>query len=312
MLKTLAAGTIGAAAVCAAALGAVDSGAAEERFDAGTTRATLATEETLAAKAGGSVEVDNASGAIRVTGWDEPEVRLVVTKSLDRYTGWSAWLTGPAWTEEDIRASMELVLADARWVGDTLMIDIDAPEGRWPEGLTVDVELRVPRATPLALNTDNGAIDVDGVDARVEAGSANGAITMNGIGGWAEADTANGEIRLEGIGGYAKARTTNGAITCRGAAGSIDLETANGAIEAVHAGSEAVRCSTGNGAIRVALAETHGHALSMRTQTGQVRCDAPLDAGARVESSSLEATVRGGGPTIELRSGNGSIELAQL
>jgi hypothetical protein len=312
MLKTLAAGTIGAATVCAAALGAVDNGAAEERFEAGTTRATLATEQTIAAKAGGSVEVDNASGAIQVTGWDEPEVRLVVTKSLERYTGWSAWLTGPAWTEDDIRASMELVLADARWVGDTLMIDIEAPGGDWPDGLTVDVELRVPRATPLALNTDNGAIDVQDVDARVAAGTANGAITMNGIGGWADADSANGEIRLEGIGGYAKARTTNGAITCRGAAGSIDLETANGAIEAVHAGSESVRCATGNGTIRVALAETHGHALSMRTQTGQVRCDAPLDDGARVGSTSVEATVRGGGPTIELRSGNGSIELAQL
>ncbi|MBI1320324.1 MAG: DUF4097 family beta strand repeat protein [Candidatus Hydrogenedens sp.] len=312
LMKTLSTGIASAALVCGAAAASLESAQTQKDLDVGRTRATEVSEQTLEAHAGGAVSVDNVSGAIRVVGWDQPEVRLVVTKTLERYTNWLSWLGMGAWSESDVQATLAEVRAEARWQGDTLEVTVDATNGDWPDGLTVDIELRVPRDSALDLEASNGAIQVEGIDAPVAGDTSNGAISLANVSGAIDAATTNGAIELSDIGGAVKARTTNGSIVCRDAGGAVDLNTVNGSIEAVHAGADAVRCTTGNGAIRLALAEPHGHELSLSTQTGHLRCDVPLDAGARLGGSTLEATLRGGGSLIELRSGNGSIEVAEL
>ena len=123
----------------------------------------------------------------------------------------------------------------------------------------------------------------------------------------------NGKVECENIAGDVEARTHNGGIYCKRIDGGIVARTKNGPI--LVDGRDAtegfpIHLETDNGPIKLRLAEGASFNLVARTSNGQVRTGVAIDGvvprGARRE---LAGPVGSGGPTVELRSANGSIYL---
>jgi len=99
----------------------------------------------------------------------------------------------------------------------------------WTVVVPADVDLDVS-------SVNGGAVEVDGVGGRIEAGNVNGGIRLAGLAGEVEASTVNGPIRAEfarAPGSPASFRTINGEIEIGLPAGSgaeLAFETMNGEI----------------------------------------------------------------------------------
>jgi DUF4097 and DUF4098 domain-containing protein YvlB len=125
----------------------------------------------------------------------------------------------------------------------------------------VDLELVIPNAVNLNLETSNGSVDVTGVSNALIAKTSNAAISTHGTG---EAnltlETNNGAIRIEQVQGAVRASTSNAPITLDQViipkATVNSLSTSNGALEVTGLSTQGgmqVSGGTSNGRIDVTL-----------------------------------------------------------
>ena len=93
--------------------------------------------------------------------------------------------------------------------------------------------------------------------------------------------------------------------------GVVDGSTGGGSISAVLPSelSETVKLSTGGGGISVSVPKTAAFNLDAKTSGGGVSTDLPVTVVGKMEHGRLQGPVNGGGKTVQLRSGGGSIHL---
>jgi hypothetical protein len=73
-----------------------------------------------------------------------------------------------------------------------------------------------------------------------------------------------------------------------------------------------VKLSTGGGGITVSVPATAAFDLDAKTSGGGVSTDLPVAVVGKLEHGRLQGPVNGGGKSVELRSGGGSIHLKKL
>ena len=121
-------------------------------------------------------------------------------------------------------------------------------------------------------------------------------------------ELVNGDLLIAGVEGDIEADTVNGTIVVRGAAGEIELETVNGRIELEidSALTEDVSLDSVNGTIEVFL--TGSAEIRAETVNGNIRNDFGIEVKkGKYVGSSMNGSVGGGGPTIEIDTVNGGI-----
>jgi Putative adhesin len=148
------------------------------------------------------------------------------------------------------------------------------------------------------MNTNNNDVRVE-FTVRVPAGvrfsgrTVNGAVEAESLGSDVTADTVNGKIQIS-TSGWAEAKTVNGSISARlgqtARTRPIELETVNGGID-------------------VALPATANAALHASTVNGGISTDFPLMIHGRFTGREISGTIGQGGPELNLKTVNGSIEL---
>src|SRR4030095_2916007 len=137
------------------------------RSGAHSARQARELHETYDLTAGGVVFINNTSGYIRVTSWNENRVKVDAVKRGGR--------------EEDI-GSVEIQVTPR-----PRRIDIRTVYPRsHGSSVSVDYDLKVPRSAALNAQTNNGEITVNDPVARVTANSTNGSITVREVAGDAE------------------------------------------------------------------------------------------------------------------------------
>lgn len=191
--------------------------------------------------------------------------------------------------------------------------------------------------------TSGGSVSIEDVQGQVMARTSGGSMNLRAITSDVRAETSGGDIELDDIGGSAEARTSGGDIVGRTLRGPVDVTTSAGDIELddVQAGVDArtsvgdievdmtienfdadyaTRLTTGRGDITITLPANLPASIDALVQTiGQswdrddILSDFPLsrttpdDAGASMLRSTGD--INGGGPSIELRTRGGSIEV---
>jgi hypothetical protein len=140
----------------------------------------------------------------------------------------------------------------------------------------VEYHVRVPRWTNVRLETTNGNIDVAGP-----------------LGGTFRAQTTNGRIDGKGLENGARASTTNGAV----------------ALEVSKLGKEGISCETTNGQIELSLPSSVNARLSARVTNGAIQAEGLALNVTEQSRRRLDATIGSGGPTINLETTNGAIEI---
>lgn len=126
-----------------------------------------------------------------------------------------------------------------------------------------------------------------------------------------DVDLVNGDLLIDGVEGGIDADTVNGTIVVRRAAGEIELETVNGQIE-LELGpvvKDDVSVSSVNGTIEVFT--TGSAEIRAETVNGRIRNDFGIEVKkGKYVGSSMNGTVGGGGPVIDMETVNGAIYLS--
>lgn len=148
------------------------------------------------------------------------------------------------------------------------------------------------------MNTNNNDVRVE-FTVRVPAGvrfigrTVNGEVEAESLAGDVAAHTVNGKIRIATT-GWAEAKTVNGSISAR---------------MGQTAGTRPIELATVNGGIYLELPAAANATLHASTVNGRISTDFPLMIHGRFTGREITGTIGQGGPELNLKTVNGSIEL---
>ena len=164
---------------------------------------------------------------------------------------------------------------------------------------------------PIKADTDGGEIEVSGCEGKIEIETSGGQIETIGGSGSLHANTSGGTIKVENFNGDASVETGGGQLALANIRGKLDAETAGGFISAKIPSPVPgdVRLETGAGAIEVIVPSDAALTIDAETGIGSVHSDLPIASRTREDSDGVKGTINGGGKSLHLRSGAGSISI---
>jgi len=265
---------------------------------------------------GGQLALENSNGAVEISAWDRNEVQIDGTKFA---------------SSRDMLNDIHIEISPS---ANSIRVRTVIPS-HWTHGSRgASYVIHVPRHVVLdEIQTSNGPIQVRDAQGTAHLRTSNGAIRTWDVSGDIDVETSNGPIELSGDTGNVRAHTSNGAIRGDVHDGSLDAGTSNGeiSVRVNNPTSRPVRAESSNGRIDLTINGTHIPEIRATTSNSSIAVRLPgtvnanLDAetshgsistdfdvmvhGGQIGKSHLEGTIGSGGPTIELSSSNGSIQL---
>ena len=225
---------------------------------------------TVAADPQVTVSVCLVSGNITVRGWERNEVRARITDGVQiELTRIDQGSSQPA---TELRLTSE---GGMNRRGNCL-----------PNG---NLQLDVPRAASLKLQTTNGDITVTDA-ARVNATSQSGGISMTRLRGEANAGTISGEISVTtSVGGF-KLHSVSGAIEARdlspaSAGDAFNSTTVSGEITVNQITNQQVKINTVSGDISYSGGLLRGGHYSFQNMSGEMLLSLPANASFRLSAN---------------------------
>ena len=158
--------------------------------------------------------IDNDRGSVSVQGWDESDLKVQVTKRVYRHSEEKA-----AEIAGEIRVRFDTPgEGPARFA-------LDKPSET--SQTQTDLEVWIPRKTPLTLSNRRGPIRVSGIEAAVGLATANDSIEVEDIQGNLKVSGRRGPVRIERVQGDVEARNRYGSLIIKEVRGSLIGETRN-------------------------------------------------------------------------------------
>jgi hypothetical protein len=252
-----------------------------------------------------TLSLDTFDGAIEVHAWDRGEIEVVVEKQAG----------------DD--AQLEQITVEQSQQGDAVTLRVRGPERRGSSGVVIGVHyspsarlrVAVPRTTALDVRSGDGSITVEDISGTTSLRSDDGSIVATRVTTDLRARTDDGSIRVREAGGKVDVETGDGSVTVNGALTHLRAKTGDGSVRvALEPGSRLEDdwlIETRDGTVEVRLPENIDADVDAVTSDGRVQSNYP---GLRVERSDdeearreLRATLGGGGRTLRIRTGDGSI-----
>jgi hypothetical protein len=182
----------------------------------------------------------------------------------------------------------------------------------------VELEVRVPNQWGFHLNMHHGIrVEVQvPPQSALDLHSGDGHISVNGISGQARLDTGDGHIDVQNYTGGLHAHTGDGHMTIDGVLSDIDLRTGDGHIDlTVRPGSKMNSgwlIHTSDGRVEARLPQDLAAELYAHTGDGRIQLDLPVTVNGSIERSRIRGKLNGGGPLLEITTGDGSIHIAKF
>jgi hypothetical protein len=175
--------------------------------------------------------------------------------------------------------------------------------------IAIDYEIQAPPDTFLHAATGTGQLTDDGVGANAKLSTGTGSIHAIGLQGGFSLETGSGSIYAEQSGtGDVKAETGTGSIELRNLHGGLHAETGSGDIKAGGTPSESWRLETGSGSVEI-WTGTAAFTLDAETGSGGIHCDREIATQGTMEHNHMTGKAGGGGPTVRIETGSGSIHI---
>ena len=263
---------LSALAVLAASLGAVAQTTPEPTFEMnceqggwksykGLKNFCETRDLTLPATNGQPLTVDGGpNGGITVRGWDGPNVRVRAKVQ--------------AWGSSEAAAATRAHRISIATQGNTLRAADPEKDHDW----SVSYEIFVPRTTALVLNTTNGGIHIENVQAAIRF------------------ETTNGGVSLANLGGSVKGETTNGGLSI--------------ALSGSQWQGQGLDVSTTNGGIHWKLPRAYSARFVTSTNMGGIRTELPVTKTGMFHKE-VEASLGQGGAVVKAVTTNGGISVDQ-
>ncbi len=261
---------------------------------------------------GGRVTLENMNGSVEISTWEKESVEINGTKYASSQQGLN-----------DIRI-------DIANSPNSLTIRTIQPFSTRNGGARYN--LRVPRRVQLdRILSSNGSIKIQDVEGVSNVRTSNGGIRIWKLNGALDARTSNGGIDATDYTGNASLHTSNGGIHVEMNKGALDASTSNGGIEArliepdpnqsvrlestnghIDLSLDAVRevrANTSNSSITVRLPDSASARVRARTSNSSITTDFDVLTRSMSSKNSLDGSLGGGGPLIDLSTSNGNIKL---
>jgi len=247
-----------------------------------TERARGMFERTLTVSGQVDLSVRTGSGDIQIRTGDGNRVQIVGRVSAGRSSETSE---GPAERVKRIETAPPIVqngsvitIGDTQ--GDTLY-----------NSVSISYELVVPPNT------------------RVTASTGSGNQTIGSVNGDVQARTGSGSIRIERAGGSLNAHTGSGSIHVDAVGGAVRAQTGSGNVDVTQTARGDVSVQTGSGSVVLRLPSNAAFTLDASTGSGSISTAQPITMQGQMRRNHVEGTVGGGGNSVRVRTGSGSIDI---
>jgi DUF4097 and DUF4098 domain-containing protein YvlB len=128
--------------------------------------------------------------------------------------------------------------------------------------------------------------------------------------------SGDGHINGTNMDGSLEVDTGDGRINVRGRFDALILKTGDGSIEAEAASGSKIASSwtlhSGDGHINLRLPSDFSADLDAHTGDGHITLDIPISVAGSLSRSSIHGKINGGGGSLNISSGDGSIRLEKL
>lgn len=263
---------------------------------AGAASCALADEwnRTFPANGHPDVRIETNDGRVSVTTWDRPEVVFHVSTA-----GWT------------IGEHLQVIAANDNGVI-SLVAKVPPIFGLSFGGRWLHIDVSMPRSADLDVRTGDGSVNVDPLAGHVKLWTGDGHISARGLKGRLDLHTGDGGIDAEDLDGQLVASSGDGHIRVHGRFDILDLSSGDGGVTAdCIAGSvlqDRWTLHTSDGGLTLRVPGDLKATLEARTGDGHIHVGLPVTVeGTWNSSHEMRGTLNGGGPALDLRSGDGSI-----
>jgi len=243
------------------------------------------------------MRVETDDGAVRVSTGDIKQVEIRVV-----YSGYKL--------DKDLRVSTEQN-------GDTVEV-IAKTSGNWGwhwgvNHTSLRVEVHMPKDADLYARTGDGSVEADSISGSVDVTTGDGSITVQGAKGNIRFHTGDGHIEARGLDGTVDASSGDGHINVEGRFDSLRVRTGDGSVTA-RAGTGSKMSSpwdihTGDGSVDLVIPGDLQANIDASTHDGHISLGLPVTVEGSFSSSKISGKLNGGGQTLTIRTGDGSIHL---
>lgn len=226
------------------------------------------------------LHIDTTDGNVHIRGGDVHQIRAHVTT-----IGWK------------IRPGE--VRVEDKQTGNRVRIDIHIPRSFFSLGhQSVNVDIEAPRDTSTEVHTTDGQIRAEGLHGETRLTSGDGSIETDILEGALDAETGDGQMKI------------------RGRFDLLNLRTGDGGIEArIGPGSKMTgpwRIKSGDGAVTIRVPDGFAADLEAHSGDGRISVDIPFTTSREPKGNSIEGKINGGGPELNVRTGDGAIRLERF
>lgn len=178
---------------------------------------------------------DSPLCTLRVTGWDEPRLSVVVTKLVHAPSEeQAARLAGEVelrFDGSDVATPSTPLEAEDSGSSGPRRARLALVSPRNPVRVDVDVELRLPKTAALRVQ-NRGRVEVSDLSGAIEIETADEGIEVSNVTGGLRAKTRHGGMRLENVSGSLDLQNHDGDIRVTHLTGDLKAVTSHGTIQA--------------------------------------------------------------------------------
>src|SRR5271156_1354847 len=247
------------------------------------------------------LHVTTGDGDVTITGTDQHQI--------DAHISTNGWKIAPN--------DVQIIESQS---GNSVAIEVKVPH--WGFSMfggnhkSLRVEVSVPRELDLNVRTSDGNITAQGVSGKIQFDTGDGNVTAGNIKGDIRIHTGDGHIEGHNFDGSLDADTGDGNLRIDGRFDALALKTGDGSIEAqVGSGSKLANSwnlHSGDGHITLRVPSDLNAMLDAHTGDGSITLDVPIQVSGSLSHSSVRGKLNGGGPTLAVSSGDGSIHIEKL
>jgi len=201
-----------------------------------------------------------------------------------------------------------------------------------PREISISYDITVPTETTVRTKSGSGDQLIEGTRGNVDVQTGSGDVRLTNLAGEVRLQTGSGDVRAREISGTVRGgtgsgdieveesgpgdielHTGSGGINARGIQGGFRGETGSGDVTAEGTQTGTWEIRTGSGNVHVRLPANAAFDADISTSSGSIEVNSPIEmtVQGRVQETrrSIHGKVRGGGPTLSVRTGSGDIHI---
>ncbi len=228
----------------------------------------------------------------------KPDLRIETSDANIRVTTWDQHTIEAKVITTHYKIGEDGIRVEERQNGDSVEIDVRYPHHNfnieWGQH-RVDIIIQMPREGRVNLRTGDGKIDITGLKGDMDLRSG------------------DGSENLEAVDGKLHATTGDGHITAHGRFDQLELKTGDGHLEVRAAGGSSLaagwRLETGDGNVSLEVPGELAADVDLHTSDGHIDLDMPITTEGKIRQNEIRGKLNGGGSSLTIRTGDGSIHL---